>query len=307
MVCRPRDQSLDLLEGYLPDEGEMPDGPEFRELIDGPPYRLVETRNMYDSAIYSRASDNIVGTFWASLRPFIVQDDTDFSPRPRRAAAARSQRPETPPESEGDDSQSPQSSETQESEARSDVSSSVGYTELSTRPPLESAAVLLVQNFADCALFYGDPPSPPSTPQLSGEPSGIGSKSEPQDGDGLSAAVPGVCPSRLQVRRVPKSYSAHTPRNGYHVEAVDDGGLLLFRTNGDHRSVAIIEGKRALVEIVDGSPTVPDKVLAQIVGESIAQAFGDTRSRVSESEYVIIPVLIFPSFHSVLTSSLTVS
>lgn len=42
---------------------------------------------------------------------------------------------------------------------------------------------------------------------------------------------------------------------------------------------------------MDGSPTVPDKVLAQIVGESIAQAFGDTRSRVSKTEYVIIPTL----------------
>lgn len=53
-------------------------------------------------------------------------------------------------------------------------------------------------------------------------------------------------------------------------EATDDGGLRRFDKNGRHSHVAAIESKRAITVVGEGKCTVPDGVLAQIVGEALA-------------------------------------
>lgn len=53
-------------------------------------------------------------------------------------------------------------------------------------------------------------------------------------------------------------------------EATDDGGLRRFDKDGRHSHVAALESKRAITVVGEGKCTVPDDVLAQIVGEALA-------------------------------------
>ncbi|KAL7937882.1 hypothetical protein V8C35DRAFT_276308 [Trichoderma chlorosporum] len=51
--------------------------------------------------------------------------------------------------------------------------------------------------------------------------------------------------------------------------AIDDGGMQLFAQGGNKYQVAIVEAKRTFQTIENGTPTISDELLAQMVGEAL--------------------------------------
>ncbi|KAH8816075.1 hypothetical protein F5884DRAFT_818216 [Xylogone sp. PMI_703] len=76
-------------------------------------------------------------------------------------------------------------------------------------------------------------------------------------------------------------------------EAIDDGGVQLIYPDRNPQLV-ILEAKRNFQEIIGGSPTVSDELLAQVVGEALALKLSENES-VSQDECV--DTFNFSSFH----------
>ncbi|KKZ64276.1 hypothetical protein EMCG_09738 [[Emmonsia] crescens] len=91
----------------------------------------------------------------------------------------------------------------------------------------------------------------------------------------------------IQYRDERLAYAYGEPRVGKRFEAVDDGGVQL-KHMGKIFQVAILEAKRSFQDIIDGSPTVSNELLAQIVGEALALRLSPGASSISEENIVSI-------------------
>ncbi|KAH6974755.1 hypothetical protein EDB80DRAFT_741504 [Ilyonectria destructans] len=248
VLCKAPKSKLPLLVPYLLTNSEMQSRPCIRGLISGP--REGELFKMSEGQLVREASPDSLGYVWAALRPFLAPVDASSAQRPSRQSNKPDRYGNYVPPKDYDFSSSPSM------DAPSSLSGeSIGYAEKHPTPPLEDLSLHLIKCFARCVLNYGQ---------------------------SLESA------SDLEIRDDRLTYRGLTPRSTLLIEAVDDGGLRLFRTNGNHYHVAAIEAKRDLGTILDGSPTVSDHVLAQIVGEALALSLDDRSRPISGSNFVTI-------------------
>jgi hypothetical protein len=87
----------------------------------------------------------------------------------------------------------------------------------------------------------------------------------------------------VQFRDERLAYRHETLQRKLKIEAIDDGSLRLLGKDG-RVHVAMLEAKRTFQTIVDGAPTVSDRVLAQMVGEALALQFDYRHFVVSNNE-----------------------
>ncbi|KAK5998273.1 hypothetical protein PT974_00647 [Cladobotryum mycophilum] len=139
--------------------------------------------------------------------------------------------------------------------SKSESAQSVGFTEKTAGPPVEDATIRLASCFIRCVLSYAQRPS----------------KDRPF----------------VHYRDERVSYKYSTSVRNYVVRAIDDGGIQLYREDS-FCQVALLEGKRKFLKIINGQPIVTDELSAQMVGETLASRRDLSHDTLSASDLVVI-------------------
>ncbi|EQK97998.1 hypothetical protein OCS_06291 [Ophiocordyceps sinensis CO18] len=205
-------------------------------LINGPG-RLDHLVHSAEAQLVQRFQPESLGYVWAAMRPFmeISAPTTATTGRPSRECKKPERYEGGVASNPADLGSSPDSGP--ETSSSDSSFSTVGYTEKSAESPLEDDTIQLASAFLRCVLNHAQ---------------------------AINKQGPFV---EFRSRRIARSYGLGLQQ----INAADDGGIQIHNpTEGEPLQVALLEGKRTFTKITEGEPDVPDGLLAQMVGETLA-------------------------------------
>lgn len=254
LICLSDRAKLTLLEKHFPKTLDNVHN-NIKKLIEGP-LEISRLAGLAEIEIVQQYQPDSVGYVWAALAPILRAEagsmqniDTSLPQTPERPTRVRYKVkiPDTVPS----DSFAIGSSPNRPLSASWESIGSVGYTEAPYAPPVEELPLHLARCFVRCVLNYG------------------------QQLDESRRCV--------QIRDERLHYAYNT--EGKNIHAFDDGGAYLFGPSDDASlQVFLLEGKGSFQAIENGKPSVPDNLLAQLVGQALALKRSEKHSSVSPNE-----------------------
>ncbi|PGH00718.1 hypothetical protein AJ79_08138 [Helicocarpus griseus UAMH5409] len=220
-------------------------------LIQGPRDSAATLKRMAEIQIVHAYERESLGYVWAALAPLLKSERVDFhtSTSERRVRERRQPERQDYVSSAGFQISS---SPPDMADTASSAPSSIEYTEGPSAPLVEDYTVRFLSCLIRCVLNYSQP---------------------------LTKSKPFI---QYHDERLAYAFGTNTEKG---FKAIDDGGVQIEQE--ENSQVALVEAKRSFQDIRDGSPTVSDELLAQIVGEALAARVSKTE-RVSENNIVSI-------------------